>query len=58
RFMFATTSLGIGMNFPSVERVITMKLPITKSLGDLYQQIGRGSRGPGQTSTSYILLPY
>jgi superfamily II DNA helicase RecQ len=58
RFMFATTSLGMGINIPDVARVVTWSIPITKSLGDIWQRIGRGGRGAGRTSQSYIMLPY
>jgi len=58
RIMFATTSLGMGINIPDVARVVTWKVPITASLGDLWQRIGRGGRGAGLSSTAYVMLPY
>ena len=35
RIMFATTSLGLGINIVDVVRVVTWRIPITKSLGDI-----------------------
>lgn len=58
RLMFATTSLGMGINIPDVARVVTWKIPITVSLGDLWQRFGRGGRGEGLTSQAYVMLPY
>lgn len=58
RIMFATTSLGMGINIPDVARVVTWKIPITVSLGDLWQRLGRGGRGAGLTSKAYVMLPY
>ena len=58
RLMFATTSLGMGINIPDVVRVVTWKIPITASLGDIWQRIGRGGRGAGLTSQAYVMLPY
>jgi superfamily II DNA/RNA helicase len=58
RIMVATTSLGLGINFPDVDRIITWKFPLTKSLGDIWQRIGRGARGAGRTCQAYIMLPY
>ena len=58
RIVFATTSLGMGINILDVVRVVVWKLPITKSLADAWQRIGRGGRGPGCTSIGYIFLPY
>ncbi|KAI8930614.1 hypothetical protein NX059_012224 [Plenodomus lindquistii] len=58
RMIFATSSLGMGMNFADVERVVTWRIPISKSLGDLWQRAGRGGRGPDRRSTVYIFSPY
>lgn len=58
RIMFATTSLGMGINIPDVECVVTLNLPITKSLADLWQRIGRGGRLEGRFSQAFIFLPY
>ena len=58
RLMVSTTSLGIGVNIPDIERVIIWRFPIDNSLCELWQRIGRGGRGEGRTSIAYILLPY
>jgi hypothetical protein len=58
RLMFATTCLGMGVNFKDVARVVAWKIPITKSLGDVWQRLGRGGRGEGVRSQAYIMLPY
>lgn len=58
RVVFATTTLGMGINIPDVDRVVTHDLPITNSVGDLWQRLGRGGRGEGRTSEAHVLLPY
>ncbi|KAF1936990.1 hypothetical protein EJ02DRAFT_357830, partial [Clathrospora elynae] len=58
RIMIATTSLGVGVNIPDVARIVTWMLPITKSLADLWQRIGRGGRGIGRTGIAILMLPY
>jgi len=58
RIMVATTSLGMGVNVPDVGQVVLWKFPITKSLADHWQRLGRGGRGYGRTSKGYIFLPY
>jgi len=58
RLMVSTTSLGIGVNIPDIERVIIWRFPIDDSLCELWQRIGRGGRGEGRTSIAYIFLPY
>jgi superfamily II DNA helicase RecQ len=58
RIMVATTSLGMGVNISDVERVVTWDFPLDKEVGDIWQRIGRGGRGPGRTSHAYVFLPY
>jgi len=58
RIVVSTTSLGMGINIPDVERVVVWKVPITKRLADAWQRIGRGGRRPGSSSNSYVFLPY
>lgn len=55
--IFATNILGMGTN-ADMARVATHHIPISKSLGDLWQRIGREGRGENQTSQVIILLPY
>lgn len=58
RIVFATTSLGMGVNIPDVARVVVWKMPITESLADAWQRLGRGGRKPGMRSDGYLFLPY
>ena len=58
RIMVATTSLGMGVNVPDVERVVVWRFPLGKDLGDVWQRLGRGGRGPGRRSEGFIFLPY
>lgn len=58
RIMVATTSLGMGINVPDIKCIVTWNFPINMDLCDIWQRIGRGGRGKGQTSRCYILLPY
>lgn len=58
RIIVATTSLGIGVNIPDVERVVLWKFPQDNSAAEYWQRIGRGGRGSGKTSKAYIFLPY
>ncbi|KAE9980266.1 hypothetical protein EG327_006653 [Venturia inaequalis] len=58
RIIFATTSLGMGINVSDVSRVVLWGFPIGKDLGDFWQRIGRGGRGKDIRSTAYIFLPY
>lgn len=58
RVIIATTVLGMGINIADVDRVVTHGIPITRSLGDLWQRLGRGGRGEGRTSKAFVLLPY
>ncbi|KAE9961472.1 hypothetical protein EG328_002905 [Venturia inaequalis] len=58
RIIFATTSLGMGINVPDVARVCLWNFPIGKDLGDFWQRVGRGGRGKDMKSTAYIFLPY
>lgn len=48
----------MGVNIADVERVVIWRIPITKSIADIWQRVGRGGRGEGRTSTAYIMLPY
>ena len=56
--MFATTSLGVGVNIEDVARIVTWNIPITKSLGDLWQRLGRRGRGQGRNSLAIVMLPF
>ncbi|OJD20382.1 hypothetical protein ACJ73_08286 [Blastomyces percursus] len=59
RIMVATTSLGMGINIPDVERTVVWQLPIEGGdIADVWQRCGRGGRGPGRKSHALILLPY
>jgi hypothetical protein len=58
RIMVATTSLGIGVNVPDIERVVVWRFPIDNSIPELWQRAGRGGRGEGRTSVAYIFLPH
>ena len=58
RIMVATTSLGMGVNVPDVERVVVWRFPVGMDLGDVWQRLGRGGRGPGRRSEGFIFLPY
>lgn len=58
RIVFATTTLGMGINIADVALVVTHHIPISRSLGDLWQRLGRGGRGEGQTSQAIVMLPY
>lgn len=58
RIMFATTSLGMGVNIPDIEYVICWRFPIGFNMADTYQKAGRGGRGPGRTSTVILYLEY
>ena len=58
RIMVATTSLGMGVNVPDVERTVLWGFPPSNDPGDHWQKIGRGGRGPGRRSKGYIFLPY
>ena len=56
--MFATTSLGMGINIPDIKRVVCWRFPITISIADMWQRTGRGGRSAGARSSAYIFLPY
>lgn len=58
RIIFATTSLGMGINVPDISRVVQWNFPINYDVADLWQRLGRGGRGPGRTSTGYWFIPY
>lgn len=58
RIILATTSLGIGVNVPDIEVVVCWKFPIRMDPSDIWQRLGRGSRGPGCRSVGILLLPY
>jgi len=58
RILVATTSLGMGVNIPDIERVVLWSFPLGDDPADHWQRLGRGGRGPGRTSTCYLLLPY
>ena len=58
RIMVADTSLGMGVNVPDVERIVVWRLSVGMNLGDVWQRLGRGGRGPGPRSEGYIFLPY
>jgi len=50
RIMVATTSLGMGVNMKDINRVVVWTLPITKQVGDVFQQFSRAGRQKGQQS--------
>lgn len=58
RIMVATTSLGMGINVPDIERVIVYDFPQDRSVQDTWQRIGRGGRGENRTSHAFVFLPY
>jgi Helicase conserved C-terminal domain/DEAD/DEAH box helicase len=58
RIIIATTSLGMGVNVPDVERVVVWKFPRGRQPADVWQRVGRGGRGEGRTSIAYVFLPY
>ncbi len=58
RIMVATTSLGMGVNVPDVTRVVNWGFPIDNEPSEIWQRIGRGGRGQGQTSQAFVFLPY
>lgn len=58
RIIFATTSLGMGINIPDIERVVQWNWPKDKDICDLWQRLGRGGRGRGRTSIGYWFIPY
>jgi len=58
RIMIATTLLSMGVNVLDVKRVIIWKIPITKSLANVWQRIGQGGWRKDCTSIGYIFLPY
>jgi hypothetical protein len=58
RIMVATTSLGMDINIPDIERILNWNFPIDDDVSDVWQRLGRGGRGPGRTSQGYLLLPY
>ncbi|EEH06948.1 ATP-dependent DNA helicase [Histoplasma capsulatum G186AR] len=59
RIMVATTSLGMGINIPDVERTVVWGFPIEGGdIADVWQRCGRGGRRPGRKSHALIFLPY
>lgn len=58
RIMIATTSFGIGINIPDIDRVIVYDFPTDKSVQDTWQRIGRGGSGLGRVSHAFIFIPY
>ena len=56
--MTATTSLGMGVNVPDVERIVVWDFPRSNDPSDTWQKLGRGGRGYGRHSDGYVFLPF
>ena len=58
RILVSSTSFGLGMNIPDIERVDQYDLPLSRDIGDLMQRIGRAARRDKMHGTATFHFPY